>query len=62
LGRIELVQLGVRDLIRPELNGRFTVLDVPSQEAAVEWAAKIAAAGRCGQEIREFMPNPAVGN
>jgi hypothetical protein len=45
-----------------EFNGGLTVLDVPSREAAVEWAAKIAAACRCAQEIREFMPDPAVGN
>jgi hypothetical protein len=45
-----------------ELNGGFTVLDVPSREAAVEWAAKIADACRCAQELREFMPDPAVGN
>jgi hypothetical protein len=43
-------------------NGGFTVLDVPSREAALEWAAKIAAACRCAQEIRELMPDPAVGN
>jgi hypothetical protein len=45
-----------------ELDGGFAVLDLPSREAAVEWAAKIAAACRCAQEIREFMPDPAVGN
>src|ERR671931_417509 len=45
-----------------EFNGGFTVLDVPSREAALEWAAKIAAACRCAQEIREFMPDPVVGN
>jgi hypothetical protein len=45
-----------------ELNGGFAVVDAPSREAAVEWAAKIAAACRCAQEIREFMPDPAVGN
>ena len=45
-----------------EFNGGFTVLDVPSREAALEWAAKIAAACRCAQEVREFMPDPAVGN
>lgn len=45
-----------------ELNGGFTVIDVPSREAALEWAAKIAAACRCAQELREFMPDPAVGN
>jgi hypothetical protein len=45
-----------------EFDGGFTVLDLPSREDAVEWAAKIAAACRCAQEIREFMPDPAVGN
>jgi hypothetical protein len=45
-----------------ELNGGFAVLDVPSRAAALAWAAKIAAACRCAQEIREFMPDPAVGN
>jgi hypothetical protein len=45
-----------------EFNGGFTVLDVPSREAALEWAAKIAAACRRAQDIREFMPDPAVGN
>jgi hypothetical protein len=45
-----------------EFNGGFTVLDLPSREEALEWAAKIAAACRCAQEIREFMPDPAVGN
>ena len=45
-----------------ELNGGFTVLDVSSRGAALEWAAKIANACRCAQEVREFMPDPAVGN
>jgi hypothetical protein len=45
-----------------ELNGGFTILDVPSREAAQEWAAKMAAACRCPQEVREFMADPAVGN
>ena len=45
-----------------ELNGGFTILDLPSREAAQEWAAKIAIACRCAQEVREFMPDPAVGN
>ena len=45
-----------------EFNGGFTVLDVPSREAALKWAAKIAAACRRAQDIREFMPDPAVGN
>ena len=45
-----------------ELNGGFTILDLPSREAAQQWAAKIATACRCAQEVREFMPDPAVGN
>jgi hypothetical protein len=45
-----------------EFNGGFTVLGVPSRESALQWAAKIAAACRCTQEIREFTPDPAVGN
>jgi hypothetical protein len=45
-----------------ELDGGFTVIDAPSREAALAWAAKIAAACRCAQELREFMPDPAVGN
>jgi hypothetical protein len=45
-----------------ELDGGFAVVDAPSREAALEWAAKIAGACRCAQELREFMPDPAVGN
>ncbi len=45
-----------------ELDGGFAVLETPSREAALEWAAKLAVACRCDQELREFMPDPAVGN
>lgn len=41
-----------------ELNGGFTVVDVPTREAALEWAAKIAVACRCAQEVREFQFDP----
>lgn len=41
------------------LKGGFTVLELPSREAAVEWARKIAVACRCAQELREFMYDPA---
>jgi len=37
-----------------ELDGGFCVLELPSREAAVQWAAKIAKACRCSQELREF--------
>lgn len=42
--------------------GGITIVDVPSLEDATEWAAKIAAACRCAQEVREFAADPAVGN
>lgn len=42
--------------------GGFTIVDVPSREAALEWAARIAVACRCAQDVREFMPDSAVGN
>jgi hypothetical protein len=42
--------------------GGLTIVDVPSREQALEWAAKFAAACRCAQEVREFLPDPAVGN
>lgn len=40
--------------------GGFSIIDVPSREDALEWAAKIAAACRCAQEVREIMPESAV--
>lgn len=43
-----------------ELSGGFCVVDVPSREAAVEWAARIAVACRCPQEVREFQFDPLV--
>ena len=43
-----------------ELSGGLTVVDVPSRDAALEWAAKIAAACRCAQEVREFQFDPLV--
>ena len=45
-----------------EVIGGFSLVDVPSREEALEWAAKTAAACRCAQEVREFMSDPAVGN
>ena len=41
-----------------DLDGGFCVLELPSREAAVEWAAKIAKACRCSQELREFLFDP----
>lgn len=42
----------------PRLNGGFCVLEVPSREQAIAWAARIAKACRCEQELREFMFDP----
>ena len=39
--------------------GGFSVVDVPSREAAPEWAGKIAVACRCAQVVREFVPDAA---
>ena len=44
----------------PEAVGGFCIVDVASREEALEWAAKTAVACRCAQEVREFMPDPAV--
>jgi len=41
-----------------EFNGGFCVLELPSREAAIKWAAKIAEACRCSQEVREFQYDP----
>jgi len=38
--------------------GGFTIVDVPTRDAALEWAAKIAVACRCAQEVREFLSAP----
>ena len=40
--------------------GGFSVVDVPSREEAVKWAAKFAVACRCAQEVREILPDPLV--
>jgi hypothetical protein len=40
--------------------GGFAIVDVSSREEALEWAAKIAAACRCAQEVRELLPDPTV--
>lgn len=40
------------------LDGGFTVLELPTREAAVEWARKIAVACRCAQELQQFQYDP----
>lgn len=38
----------------PRLNGGFTVFELPSRKDAIEWAARLAKACRCDQELRVF--------
>jgi hypothetical protein len=42
----------------PVVLGGFTVLDVPTDEDANYWAARIGASCRCSQEVRKFMEDP----
>src|SRR5215469_9503551 len=41
-----------------EVIGGFSLVDVPSREEALAWAAKFAVACRCAQEVRVIMPDP----
>ena len=43
----------------PSLDGGFAVLELPTREDAVAWAARLAQACRCAQELRVFMFDPA---
>lgn len=40
-------------------NGGYTILELPTREAAMEWASKFAVACRCAQEVRQFQYDPA---
>src|ERR1700677_1259189 len=51
---------GVTDGPSPQAMGGFTLLDVPSREEALRWAAKIAVACRCAQEGREIRADPEL--
>ena len=44
----------------PGAIGGLSVVEVPSREEALKWAAKIAVACRCAQEVREILPEPAL--
>jgi hypothetical protein len=43
-----------------EAIGGLTVVDVSSREEALTWAARLAVACRCAQEVREFGPDPEL--
>jgi hypothetical protein len=40
------------------LDGGFTVLELPSRDEALAWAARIARACRCAQDLRVFGFDP----
>jgi hypothetical protein len=42
----------------PPLDVGFTVLELPSRKEAIAWAARIAKAFRCAQELRVFVFDP----
>ena len=42
----------------PRLDGGFTVLELATREQAIAWAARIAKACRCDQELRVFGFDP----
>ena len=51
----------VTDGPHPEGKERISglmIVDVPTREAALEWAAKNAAACRCAQDVRKIMADP----
>ena len=43
-----------------EVIGGFSVVDVPTRAEALEWAARLAKACRCSQEVRELLPDPTL--
>jgi hypothetical protein len=44
----------------PDAISGFTLVEVPSREEALRWAAKIAVACRCAQEVREIGADPEL--
>lgn len=42
----------------PPLTGGFTVMELPAREEAIAWAARLAKACRCSQELRVFGFDP----
>jgi hypothetical protein len=40
--------------------GGFAIVDVSSREEALEWAARIAVACRCAQQVFELMDDPSA--
>jgi hypothetical protein len=49
----------VTDGQRPDVISGITIVDVPSRQEALRWAAN-AAACRCAQEVREIGVDPEL--
>ena len=50
----------VTDGPKPRVVSGITIVDVGSREEALTWAAKVAAACRCTQEVREIGDDPEL--
>ena len=50
----------VSDGPEPEAIGGLTIVDVTTREEALAWAAKIAVACRCDQEVWEINDDPLL--
>jgi hypothetical protein len=44
----------------PDAIGGYTLIDVPSREEALDWAARLAGACRCAQEVRAIGFDPVL--
>jgi hypothetical protein len=50
----------ITDGVKPDFIGGVTIVDVPSRGEALKWAAKVAAACRCTQEVRAIGFDPEL--
>jgi hypothetical protein len=50
----------VTDGPKPDFISGITIVDVPSREEPLKWAAKVAGACRCTQEVREIRFDPEL--
>ena len=50
----------VTDGSNPRAVSGITVIDVPTRSDALAWAAKVATACRCAQEVRELASDPEL--
>jgi hypothetical protein len=50
----------VTDGPTPDVISGITVVDVPSRQEALKWAARVAAACRCTQEVRAIGSDPEL--